>query len=326
MNILATGGAGYVGSTVLRQLLKQGHNCWAYDNLSKGFTEAVPDGHLIEGDLADYDKLVSVMKEKKIDAIMHFAASIAVGESCQMPREYYRNNVVNSLTLLDSMQDAGVGKIVFSSTAAVFAPAKEGASLNEESPKDPDSPYAFSKYAIERMIQHFSKAYGIGFTILRYFNACGADPTGQYGEAHEPETHLIPLVLQVPLGQRESISVFGNDYPTEDGTCVRDYIHVQDLADAHIRAVENMEVGKGNFYNIGTGKGNSVMEVIRAAEEVVGQQIPYVISGRRDGDTAVLVASSDKLKSELGWVPKYTDIKDIIADAWRWHKDHPNGY
>ncbi len=324
MRILATGGAGYVGSTVLRTLLKRGHECYAYDNLSKGHTQAVPDGYLIEGELSDHDRLVEVFKEKEIEAVMHFGASIAVGESVENPRLYYRNNTVNSLILLEAMQDAGVNRMLFSSTAAVFAPTD--GSLNEESVKSPESPYAFSKFSIERMIQDFAKAYGLGFTILRYFNACGADETGNYGEAHIPETHLIPLVLQVPLGQREFIGVFGDDYDTPDGTCVRDYIHVSDLADAHIRAVQAVEPGKGNFFNIGTGTGNSVMEVIRATQEVVGEKIAVKMLDRRPGDTARLVASSKKLQDELGWKPEFTDIKDIIASAWQWHKSHPNGY
>ncbi len=325
MRILATGGAGYVGSTVVRALLDRGHECFAYDNLSKGYAQAVPDGRLIKGDIGDYDHLVKVFKEHKIEAVMHFAAFIAVGESCEKPREYYRNNIANSLVLLEAMQDAGVNKMLFSSTAAVYAPITEGA-LNEQSPKKPDSPYAYSKHSIERLIEDFSKAYGMGFTILRYFNACGASEDGLHGEAHIPESHLIPLVLQVPLGQREHIGVFGNDYPTPDGTCVRDYIHVSDLADAHILAVEATEEGKGNHYNIGTGVGNSVLEVIRDTEEVIGQKIPVKMLPRRDGDTSILVASSDKLQKNLGWTPKYTDLKDIIASAWKWHKNHPNGY
>ena len=331
MKILATGGAGYVGSAVLRQLLLQGYDAFAYDNISKGYRQAVPEGRLIEGDLADYDLLVKVLREREIDAVMHFAASIAVGESVEKPREYYRNNVVNSLTLLEAMQDAGVKKMLFSSTAAVYAPVAEGA-LNENSTIDPVSPYATSKYTIERMIQDFSTAYGLGYCILRYFNACGASPDGRYGEAHNPETHLIPLVLQVPLGQREFIGIFGDDYNTPDGTCVRDYIHVDDLADAHIRAVESLDTNEmnkakvGGIYNIGTGTGNSVLEVIRETEEVVGREIPIKMLNRRAGDTDRLVAGAERLRKELGWKPKYDNLRDIIATAWQWHKSHPNGY
>ena len=325
MRILATGGAGYVGSTVLRQLLLQGYDAFAYDNISKGYRQAVPEGRLIEGDLADYDLLVKVLREREIDAVMHFAALIAVGESVEKPREYYRNNVVNSLILLEAMQDAGVKKMLFSSTAAVYAPVAEGA-LTEDSTIDPVSPYAISKYTIERMIRDFSTAYGLSYCILRYFNACGASPDGQYGEAHNPETHLIPLVLQVPLGQREFISVFGNDYNTPDGTCVRDYIHVDDLAEAHILALEKIESGRGTVYNIGTGTGNSVLEVIRTAEEVVGWEIPIKFADRRAGDTDRLVAGAERLRKELGWKPKYDNLRDIITTAWQWHKSHPNGY
>jgi UDP-glucose 4-epimerase len=223
------------------------------------------------------------------------------------------------------MQEANIHKIVFSSTAAVYAPITEGA-LNEDSAKNPDSPYAFSKYAIERLIQDFSAAYGLGYTILRYFNACGASPDGRYGEDHDPETHLIPLVLQVPLGRREKIGVFGNDYNTPDGTCIRDYVHVDDLADAHMRALLAMKKGRGCVYNIGTGNGNSVLEVIRTAEEVTGQKIAYEFLPRRNGDTTRLVASSDRLQKELGWTPAYKNLHAIIESAWQWHSKNPNGY
>jgi len=325
MKILATGGAGYVGSSVLRRLLDQGHEAYAYDNLSKGHRQAVPQGRLIEGDLADKELLVAVLREHKIEAVIHFAASIAVGESVQMPREYYNNNIVNSLRLLEGMLGAGVQKILFSSTAAVYAPVKEGA-LTEDSQIEPVSPYAVTKYTIERMIQHFSAAYGLGYCLLRYFNACGGSDDGQYGEAHDPETHLIPLILQVPLGQREYIGVFGDDYDTPDGTAIRDYVHVYDLAQAHIKALEAMEPGNGNIYNIGTGTGNSVLEVIRTAEEVVGVKIPFKIMGRREGDVARLVASSQRLRRDLDWQPKYNTLTAIIDTAWRWHKKHPRGY
>jgi len=325
MRILATGGAGYVGSAVVRALLAKGHYCVVYDNLSKGHRGSIPADCLIEAELADYERLVAVLREQKIDAVMHFAGFIAVGESVEKPRLYYRNNLGDSLTLLEAMVDAKVDKILFSSTAAVYAPIRSGA-LQEDSPKCPGSPYAFSKYAFERLIEDFSRAYGMGFTILRYFNACGGSDDGRFGEAHDPETHLIPLVLQVPLGQRQFIGIFGNDYDTPDGTCVRDYIHVDDLADAHIRAVEAMAAGKGNFYNIGTGTGNSVLEVIEAAEKVTGQKIATKMLGRRAGDTDRLVAGADKLRRELGWSPRYTSLRDIIASAWRWHKSHPRGY
>ncbi len=324
MRILATGGAGYVGSATVRMMLQQGMDVLVYDNLSKGHRAALPEGVLIEGDLADRDTLISVMKDRRIDAVMHFAASIAVGESVANPRHYYRNNVANSLTLLEAMQDAGVEKILFSSTAAVYAPSDKP--LTEQAPKDPDSPYAFSKWAIERMIQDFARAYGFGYVILRYFNACGGSGEGRFGEDHRPETHLIPLVLQVPLGRRKQISVFGDNYDTPDGTCIRDYIHVEDLADAHIRAVKTLTPGQGRVYNIGTGTGHSVLEVIKTAEKVVGQKIPYQVVARRDGDTTRLVASADTLRKDLGWQPRYDTLEAIIASAWQWHQSHPAGY
>jgi UDP-glucose 4-epimerase len=324
MRILATGGAGYVGSAAVRLLISQGHEVIVFDNLSKGHSQSIPAECLVVGDLSDRESLVRTLQENRTEAVMHFAASIAVGESVADPRGYYRNNIGNSLNLLDAMLDTGVKKILFSSTAAVYAPQND--MLNEDSPKSPASPYAFSKYAIERLIQDFSSAYGLGYVILRYFNASGADPTGRYGENHHPETHLIPLVLQVPLGRRNKISIFGNDYDTPDGTCIRDYVHVDDLADAHTRAIVKIEAGQGNIYNIGTGTGHSVLEVIRTAENVVGGKIAYETLERRWGDTARLVAGAEKLKRELGWRPRYTQLSDIVAGAWNWHRLHPDGY
>ena len=325
MNILATGGAGYVGSGAVRYLLGQGFDVSVYDNLATGHRGAVPAQCLIEGDLADSARLREVLRDRKIDAVMHFAGSIAVGESVENPRLYYRNNVLNSLKLLEAMLDESVERILFSSTAAVYAPVSEG-SLTEDSAKEPDSPYAFSKYAIERLIKDFSRAYGLGYAILRYFNACGASPDGKYGEDHDPETHLIPLVLQVGLGKRDKIGIFGNDYDTPDGTCIRDYIHVDDLADAHARAVGAIKPCQGNVYNIGTGSGNSVLEVLEAAEEVIGREIAREFLPRRPGDTTRLVAGAEKLRVELGWEPKYNNVRDIIETAWRWHLEHPDGY
>ena len=325
MKILATGGAGYVGSATVRSLLARGHEVAVYDNLSTGYCQAVPAETLVQGDVGDREKLAEVMRERQIEVVIHFAGFIAVGESTQKPREYYRNNVVNSLILLEAMQQAQVAKILFSSTAAVYAPVEQGA-LAEDDSKQPESPYAFSKFATERLISDFAAAYGLGYTILRYFNACGASADGTHGENHKPETHLIPLALQVPLGRREKIGVFGRDYDTPDGTCIRDYVHVDDLADAHIRAAEAIELGRGSVYNIGTGTGHSVLEVIREAQHVVGKPIATEYLDRRAGDTTRLVAGAQRLRNELGWQPQYTSLRDIIATAWQWHETHPNGY
>jgi len=322
MPVLATGGAGYVGSSAVRCLLAKGYDVFAYDSLIKGHRQSLPAERLIIGELADKNRLVQVMRDRKIDAVMHFAAFISVGESTERPLEYYHNNIVNSLTLLEAMQEADVKKIVFSSTAAVYAPITEGA-LQEDSPKNPDSPYAFSKYAIERLIADFSRAYGLGYTILRYFNACGASPDGRYGEDHDPETHLIPLVLQVPLGQRKKIGIFGRDYPTPDGTCIRDYIHIVDLARAHILALEKDVTGA---FNLGTGTGFSVQEVIATCRAVTGHEIPVKISPRRPGDPPRLVAGADKARAELGWQPQFADLRTIVQHAWNWHQAHPHGY
>jgi len=325
MKVLATGGAGYVGSATVRCLINHGHEVWVYDNLTTGHHQSIPPDILIQGDLQNKSNLLQILRSHKIDAVMHFAASISVGESVEKPAFYYRNNVVNSLNLLETMQEAGVKRIIFSSTAAVYEPKSDGP-LQEDSPKGPGSPYAVSKYTMERMIEDFSVAYGFGYTLLRYFNACGASPDGQFGEDHNPETHLIPLILKAALGQRDKIYIFGDDYDTPDGTCIRDYIHVDDLADAHVRALEAIEPSQGLVYNIGTGEGNSVLEVLRTAEDVVGHEIPKEIVARRAGDSTQLVAGSEKLRRELNWSPQYDNVRDIIKTAWKWHRRHPQGY
>lgn len=324
MRVLATGGAGYVGSAAVRYLLGRGHQVWVYDNLSTGHRASVPGECLVEADLADGDRLRAVLTEHKIEAVMHFAGSIAVGESVARPDLYYRNNVAHSLTLLEAMLATQVKRILFSSTAAVYAPSEE--LLSEDSPLGPVSPYAFSKYAIERFIADFSQAYGLGYAILRYFNASGASADGQYGEDHAPETHLIPLVLAAGMGRREQIGVFGQDYGTPDGTCIRDYVHVEDLADAHLRALEAIEAGRGEVYNIGTGQGHSVLEVIETAQAVLKGPIPKAFMPRREGDVARLVAGAAKLRDQLGWRPKYDDLGSIISTAAGWHRLHPEGY
>jgi len=325
MNILITGGAGYVGSACLRYLHKQGHKVIAYDNLVQGHKDAVGDVELIEGDIEDTEKLVNVLRDMRAEAVMHFAAAISVGESVERPAYYYKNNVSGSLSLLTAMRDAGVGRILFSSTCAVYGDNPQ-LPMTEDTPKNPRNPYARTKLSVEGMIEDFSTAYNMGYTILRYFNAAGASPDGKCGEAHHPENHLIPLVLKIPLKQRQRLKVYGNDYPTPDGTCIRDYIHVDDLASAHLLAIKKTEPGSGHIYNVGTGKGNSVLEIIKACEAVTGHAIPFDVVQRRPGDAPALVAEPSKLMNQLEWKPKYTNIMDTIETAWKWHQGNPNGY
>lgn len=329
MNILVTGGAGYVGSACLRYMLARGHNAVAFDNLSQGHAAAVPGGRdggrLIIGDIADTEALITVMKKIKADAVMHFAAATYVGESVVNPEFHYRNNIGGTLSLLNAMRAAGVKRLLFSSTSATYGLTTK-VPMTEDAPLEPVCPYARTKLAVEWMIRDFAHAYGLGFTLLRYFNASGADESGDYGEDHRTENHLIPLVLRVPLGKAPHINVFGDDYNTPDGTCIRDYVHTDDLAQAHLLAIEATTPTTAEVYNIGSEKGSSVNEVIRACEEVVGQPIPRVVVGRRPGDPPVLIADATRLKTRLGWKPKYTDVRDIVRTAWKWHSTHPNGY
>lgn len=325
MRILVTGGAGFVGSACLRALLKAGHHAVAFDNLVQGHREAVPDGHLIEGDIRDTDALTAAARDVGADGVMHFAAATCVGESVEDPGYHYDNNIGGTLSLLRAMKDAGVARLLFSSTCATYG-MNPVVPMNEDAVQDPCSPYARTKLVVEWMIRDFSDAHGLGFTLLRYFNAAGADEDGQHGEDHDPENHLIPLVLQAALGQREGLKVFGNDYPTPDGTCIRDYVHTSDLASAHILAIEATTPETREVYNIGTGNGNSVLEVIQACESVVGRSIPYDIVARRPGDPPALVADPKKLKSRLGWQPKYTAIRETVRTAWVWHRTHLSGY
>ena len=319
-NILVTGGAGYIGSHIGKKLAEAGYNVIVLDNLSKGHREAVLKGKLIVGDLADMDLLDRIMKEEEIEGVIHLAADSLVGESMEKPGKYYRNNVANGLNLLEAMVNNGVKYIVFSSTAAVYGEPEE-IPITEEHPTNPENTYGESKLFFEKMLKRYDEIHGLKYVSLRYFNAAGADLSGQIGEAHDPETHLIPIVLQKALGIREKLYIFGDDYPTKDGTCIRDYIHVEDLADAHILAVEALVKGmESRVYNLGNGEGYSVKEVIEVAEEVVGKEIDAEIAERRPGDPAVLVASSDKIKRELGWKPLYPDLRTIIESAWRWHK------
>ena len=319
-NILVTGGAGYIGSHIGKKLAEAGYNVIVLDNLSKGHRKAVLRGKLIVGDLADMDLLDRIMKEEEIEGVIHLAADSLVGESMEKPGKYYRNNVANGLNLLEAMVKNGVKYIVFSSTAAVYGEPEE-IPITEEHPANPENTYGESKLFFEKMLKRYDEIHGLKYVSLRYFNAAGADLSGQIGEAHDPETHLIPIVLQKALGIRDKLYIFGDDYPTKDGTCIRDYIHVEDLADAHILAVEALVKGmESRVYNLGNGEGYSVKEVIEVAEEVVGKEIDAEIAERRPGDPAVLVASSDKIKRELGWKPLYPDLRTIIESAWRWHK------
>lgn len=325
MNILVTGGAGYVGSACLRLLQTEGHNPIAFDNLVEGHPIAVNGATLVVGDIADTDLLVQTMQAHDIEAVMHFAAATYVGESVDNPEYHYRNNIGGSLSLLNAMRAAGVKRMLFSSTCATYG-MNPVCPMAEDAAQDPCSPYARTKLAIEWMIKDFSHAYGLGYTLLRYFNAAGASPDGQFGEYHNPETHLIPLVLEVPLGKRKDIKLFGNDYPTEDGTCVRDYVHIDDLASAHLLAIQATTPESHEVFNIGTGNGVSVFEIHKACEDVTGQPIPFEVLERRPGDPPALVANPDKLMSILGWSPKYTNITDTIATAWKWHCQYPSGY
>ncbi|HEX2838670.1 MAG TPA: UDP-glucose 4-epimerase GalE [Phycisphaerales bacterium] len=325
MNILVTGGAGYVGSACVRWLVKHGHNPIAYDNMKEGHKSAVPDGRLVVGDIQSTDALAAVMGRLKTDAVMHFAAATYVGESVTNPDYHYGNNIAGTLSLLRAMQKAGVKRMLFSSTCATYG-MNPKIPMSEESQQDPFSPYARTKLAVEWMIRDFAHAYGLGFTLLRYFNAAGADDDARFGEDHRPETHIIPLVLDIPMGRRKEFTLFGTDYPTHDGTCVRDYIHTADLAQAHHLAIEATTPTTAEVYNIGTGNGQSNLQIIRACEEVTGVKIPVKTAERRPGDPPALVADPAKLKTRLGWKPKYTNIVDTVRTAWNWHKANPNGY
>jgi UDP-glucose-4-epimerase GalE len=325
MRILVTGGAGYIGSHAVRLFLARGHDVWVYDNLSMGHRAAVPAERLIAADLCETQRLDHALMLHRIEAVVHFAAFAFVGESVTNPAKYYQNNLVNTLNLLDALRRHKIGRIVFSSTCATYG-VPEIVPITEEEKQKPINPYGNTKLAVEHALADYAAAYDWGFAALRYFNAAGAAADGGIGEDHDPETHLIPLVLQTALGQRPAIEIFGVDYPTPDGTCIRDYIHVDDLADAHLLALEALAAGKQLRYNLGTGRGYSVREVIAAAEEVTGKKVPVVVGPRRAGDPPVLVAASDKVQRELGWRPKYTDLRSVVESAWKWHRAHPKGY
>ncbi|MEI7844439.1 MAG: UDP-glucose 4-epimerase GalE [Chloroflexota bacterium] len=323
MNIFVTGGAGYIGSATSEALIKAGHNVTVYDSLVTGHRQAVPAGaHFIQADIADANALKTALMGQSYEAVMHFAAFIEAGESMRDPGKFLRNNLVNSLALIEAATQAHVKRFVLSSTAAVYQSSEEP--LTEESTLGPTNTYGYSKLAVEQSLDWYRQIHGLHFAALRYFNASGALP-GR-GEAHQPESHLIPRVLEVALGQADTAYIFGTDYPTPDGTCIRDYIHLGDLVSAHILALEALSERDKMVYNIGSGTGYSVREVIDTASQVSGKQIAVKELERRAGDSARLVASSEKIRRELGWKPEHDSIKDIIASAWEWHVQHPHGY
>ncbi|GKU76252.1 UDP-glucose 4-epimerase GalE [Paenibacillus sp. L3-i20] len=326
MAVLVTGGAGYIGSHTIAALQERGEEVIIVDNLQQGHKEALLGGKLYVGDLRDGEFLDVVFKENDIDAVIHFAANSLVGESMKLPGKYYHNNVYGTLCLLEKMNEHGTRKIVFSSTAATYG-EPENVPIDEFDRTLPTNAYGETKLAMEKMMKWFDSAHGISYISLRYFNAAGAHESGRIGEDHSPETHLIPIVLEAALGKRPHISVFGDDYSTADGTCIRDYVHVSDLADAHILAVDKLRGGSSSsIYNLGNGRGYSVKEVIDIARSVTGRDIKAVIEPRREGDPAVLVASSERARNELGWKPSRSGLEDIIKSAWKWHEANPNGY
>ncbi len=325
MKVFVTGGAGYVGSHCVKRLVAGGHAVTVFDNLSTGHRAAVdPQATLVEGDLADTGRIGELLGGG-FDAVMHFAAALNVGESVDEPLMYYRNNVANTIGLLEQMRDKGVRKLVFSSSCAVYGVPAE-LPITEDLPKAPINPYGETKLVMEWALRASASAWGLGSTALRYFNASGAAGDGSIGQDYRPTLHLIPVVLEVALGQRQKIAIFGTDYPTPDGTCVRDYIHVDDLAEAHLRALEALKEGQAEAYNVGTGQGQSVQEIISAAREITGHEIPVELSPRRPGDPPALYANASKIGEALGWEPRYRNIKDVISTAWHWHTAHPDGY
>lgn len=327
MKVLVTGGAGYIGSVVTAQLLSAGHDVVVYDNLSKGYRKAIAQkAAVIIGETGDRMRLNETFQKQSFDAVMHFAAFIEAGESMQLPEKYFRNNTANTLTVLEAALANGVKRFVFSSTAALYGDP-ERTPISESDRLQPTNAYGESKLLVERMLEWFHKIHGVSYASLRYFNAAGA--ADDHGEAHNPETHLIPIILQVASGKRENISIYGTDYDTPDGTCIRDYIHVSDLASAHILAVNALQdnaTPKKLIYNLGNGQGFSVREVIEVARKVTGHPIPVVEAARRPGDPAVLVASSDAIRFDLGWKPEHPNLESIVRSAWEWAQKHPEGY
>ena len=324
MNVLVTGGAGYIGAVVSHELLKAGHSVVVYDNLSHGHRGAVPSSaEFIAGEISDGDKLAQIFQTRRIEAVLHFAALIEAGESMKTPEVYFRNNSASALAVLEAMLRTGVKKMVFSSTAALYG-EPQAVPIQESADLKPSNVYGESKLLVERMLSWFQKIHGFRYASLRYFNAAGA--TSEIGEDHQPESHLIPLILQAASGKRDRIAIYGTDYPTEDGTCVRDYIHVLDLASAHLLALDALALHQQLIYNLGNGRGFTVRQVIDVARRVTGQPIAATEEPRRPGDPAVLVASSDKIQQELGWRPQHRELDSIVSSAWEWRRIHPQGY
>ncbi|KPL59262.1 UDP-glucose 4-epimerase GalE [Rossellomorea vietnamensis] len=327
MSILVLGGAGYIGSHAVYQLIDEGYDVVVMDNLQTGHENAVrPEARFYQGDIKDKEFVRNVFEMEKVEGVLHFAANSLVGESMEKPLEYFDNNVFGTQVLLEVMEEYGVKQIVFSSTAAAYGD-QDVVPITEDLPTNPTNAYGETKLTMEKMMKWCDRAYGMKYVALRYFNVAGARKSGEIGEDHTPETHLIPVILQVALGKREHISVFGNDYPTADGTCIRDYIHVEDLIEAHILALKYLQNGgESDVFNLGSSQGYSVFEIIKSVREVTGHPIPQVIDQRRAGDPATLVASSEKAKRVLGWNPSRNDIHQIVEDAWKWHVANPNGY
>lgn len=325
MNILVCGGAGYIGSNMTALLAAQGHEPVVYDNFSKGHRSAVRGVPVVAGDLADFQGLVRILREYKIEAVMHFAASIEVGESVQQPLRYYRNNLSNTQNLLSAMEAAGVQQFVFSSTAAVYG-MPEKVPITENAPTKPINPYGETKLAVERMCRYQADTGRLHYAALRYFNACGAGDNGRCGEDHRPESHLIPLIIQAAMGKRPDIKIYGTDYPTPDGTCIRDYIHIDDLCRAHLLALNRLNDHVEQTFNLGNGRGYSVREVIESVKRVSGRHFTVVETARRPGDPAILTSDATKARIELGWQPQIPSLDEIVATAWKWHTEHPEGY
>lgn len=322
MTVLVTGGAGYIGSHTVKELLRKRYEVIILDNLSTGHRELVPGGHFIQADLRSPEEVKRVCSNYKIDAVMHFAALIQVGESCADPHKYYLHNLFSTMNLLEAMLKSGIKYFIFSSSAAVYGKPQE-IPIKEEHPLQAINPYGASKFMIERILPDYDRAYGLKYVSLRYFNAAGADPEGQLGEWHQPETHLIPNILLHILGRNPDFQIFGNDFPTEDGTAIRDYVHVTDLARAHVLALEKLQSeNQSQVINLGSSRGHSVLEVIRVAEKITGKKVGLRFGPRRSGDVPVLLASSQKAETRLGWKSQHSDLEFIIETAWNWHKNH----